>query len=119
MKRVTLCTCLVVGLTLAATPAMAEEIKTKAQFLEQIAGKKLVQKDNWVILSPDGTVRGEGPAKGPITGKWTWEGTYYCREITVDGTKFTRDCQAVTLSGNTVNFIHEKGKGISISWTVE
>ncbi len=119
MKRVTLCTCLAIGLTLGATPAMAEEINTKEQFLAQIAGKKLVQKDNWVILSPDGTVRGEGPAKGTISGNWTWEGTYYCREITVDGTSFPRDCQTVTLNGDTVNFIHEKGKGITISWRVE
>ena len=98
---------------------MAEQIKTKEQFLEQISGKKLVQKDSWVTLSPDGTVSGQGPAGGPISGKWVWEDSYYCREITIDGTAFPRDCQSVTRDGDTVNFIHNKGTGITISWKVE
>ncbi len=119
MKRIAFVTATLAGLVLATQTAMAEQIKTKAQFLEQIAGKKLVQNKNWVILSADGTVRGEGPAKGDITGKWDWEGTYYCREVTVDGTKFAHDCQSVTRNGKIVNFIHNKGKGITIAWEVE
>ncbi len=119
MKRIAFAAAILAGLVLATQPAMAEPITTKAQFLEQIAGKKLVQNRNWVILSADGTVRGEGPANGPITGKWNWEDTYYCRDVTVDGTAFPRDCQSVTRAGNTVSFIHNRGKGITIAWEIE
>ncbi|MEM9681913.1 MAG: hypothetical protein AAF942_01490 [Pseudomonadota bacterium] len=108
-----------VGLILGATSAMAEQIKTKKQFLGQVAGKKLVESDSWVVLSPDGTVSGQGPGNGKITGRWDWIDSYYCREITIDGEGFPRDCQTVTRDGKTVNFIHEMGKGITISWTIE
>ncbi|MDA7949252.1 MAG: hypothetical protein MPJ78_17460 [Hyphomicrobiaceae bacterium] len=119
MKRIVFITCLIAGLAPAATSAAAEEIKTKAQFVKQIAGKKLVQKDSWVVLSADGKVKGEGPAKGPIIGRWIWEGRYYCREITIDEVLFPRDCQVVTRNGDTVNFAHDQGKGITISWKIE
>lgn len=98
---------------------MAEEITTKAQFLEQIAGRKLVQEDSWVVLTADGKVNGQGPAKGEITGTWVWNETYYCRDITVDGVTFPHDCETVTRDGDTVTFTHEKGEGIEVSWTIE
>ena len=98
---------------------MSEHIKTKKQFLEQIAGKKLVEPDSWIVLAPDGTVSGQGPGTAEITGRWDWEDTYYCREITIDGERLLRDCQTVTRDGDTVNFIHEKGTSITISWMIE
>ena len=97
---------------------MAETITTKQAFLDKVAGRKLVQDDSWVVLSPAGTVEGEGPTGGKITGGWVWDDIYYCRNLTIDGTALEPDCQTVHLDGDTVTFTHEKGEGISISWTL-
>lgn len=119
MKNAALFACIIAALTMGATSAMAEEIKTKDEFLEQIGGRKLVQGDNWVMLTLDGKVEGQGPKKGKITGTWTWQGPYYCRDITIDGVTLPHDCQAVTKKGDTVTFTHKKGDGVSVSWTIK
>ncbi|WP_136659467.1 hypothetical protein [Nitratireductor sp. XY-223] len=117
--NIRLCACVIAGLTLAAAPALAEEITNKEQFLEMIAGKKLVEKNAWVVIARNGTVHGRGPKNGDIVGEWKWKGRYYCRDIIIDNETLPHDCQVVTVNGNSVAFTHNEGKGISVVWTVE
>lgn len=119
MKRTTLIIGGVAGLFLGGTQAMADQVKTRQQFIDEVAGKKLVQDDAWVIVSPDGTVEGAGPNGGKISGAWSWDDGFYCRDITINGVAEPRDCQRVVLDGNTVSFVHDKGEGISVDWTIE
>ncbi len=119
MKGLALIACAVAGLALATTSAPAEEIMSKNQFLEQIAGKKLVDKNSWVVLSPDGKVSGRGPGDGEIVGRWSWRDRFYCRDIVVDNVAWPRDCQVVTREGDSVAFTHKEGRGISEVWTIE
>ncbi|MCP4319380.1 MAG: hypothetical protein GY789_26180 [Hyphomicrobiales bacterium] len=119
MKKATLFACIIVGFVVGGTSAMAKEITTEKQFLEQIAGRNLAETDSWVIISPDGTVSGKGPNNGKIVGKWIWEGRYYCRDIVIDGVPLPRDCQTVSIKGDTVAFTHNKGDGISIVWAIQ
>ena len=109
----------ILATVVALKGALAEEITTKEQFLAEIVGKRLVQDDSWVIISPDGRVTGKGPGKGDIAGEWTWDQGYYCRKITIDDEPFPRNCQEVTLEGDVVSFIHDKGQGITVSWRLE
>jgi len=106
-------------ITLGTKTAMAYEITSKKQFLDEIAGRKLVQEDSWVIISPDGKVTGKGPGNGMIVGAWVWDDVYYCRKIVIDGEPLPRNCQVVTRDGDTVSFFHDKGAGIVISWHIE
>lgn len=119
VKNLALIAFAVAGLATAAAPALAEEILSKDQFLEQIAGKKLVDKNSWVLLSPDGKVSGRGPGDGEIVGHWTWSGRFYCRDIVIDNVAWPHDCQVVTREGDSVAFTHKEGAGISEVWTIE
>ena len=119
MKHLALIACAVADLALAAAPAPAEEIMSKNQFLEQIAGNKLVDKNSWMLLSPDGKVSGRGPGDGEIVGHWDWEGRYYCRDIVIDNVAWPRDCQVVTREGNSIAFTHKECAGIPEVWTIE
>ncbi len=102
-----------------ATPSLANEIDTKAKFLAEVAGRKLVEGKAWVIVAPGGSVEGQGPKGGKIEGHWDWDGKYYCREITIDGVHFPRDCQSVTRNGKDVGFTHKEGKGVTVNWRIE
>ena len=98
---------------------MTGQITNQKQFLEKVADRKLVQGSSWVIISATGSVNGEGPDEVPISGNWTWNETYYCRDISIDSVPLPHDCQTVTLDGNIVSFIHDKGRGITLSWVLE
>ncbi|MDP5217467.1 hypothetical protein Q5Y75_09585 [Ruegeria sp. 2205SS24-7] len=102
-----------------ATTASAGEIKKEKQFLEEVAGRKLVMGHSWVRIAPEGSVSGRGPKGGEITGNWQWDGRYYCRDITIDAVPLAQDCQTVSVRGNVVTFTHKKGKGVPVSWVIE
>ncbi len=119
MKYVTLFACIIVDLAFGETSALAEEITTEKQFLEQIVGNKLVETDSWVIISSNGKVHGQGPENGEIVGNWVWQEIYYCRDIVIDDEPLPHDCQTVSMDGDTVAFTHNKGEGISVAWTIE
>lgn len=101
------------------SPASAEDIESKTKFLEMVVGKKLVQDTTWVRILKDGMVEGKGPEAGDISGSWEWDGKYYCRDIVIDDVPLPRDCQAVSIIGDTVTFTHKDGSGISVSWKIE
>lgn len=104
---------------LAVTQASAEEIESKNKFLELVADKKLTQGETWVKILKDGVVEGKGPEAGKISGTWEWKGKYYCRDIVIDDVPLPHDCQAVSITGDSVTFAHKDGSGISVSWTIE
>ncbi len=64
---------------------MAKEITTQEDFLEHVAGRRLVLGDSWVIITPQGSVEGVGPDREAIAGTWSWSDTYYCRSIFIEG----------------------------------
>lgn len=49
---------------------MAADIVTKQAFLDQVAGRRLIQGDSWVIITPQGTVEAWDPTEilFPVTG---------------------------------------------------
>ncbi|MEO0980810.1 MAG: dihydrodipicolinate reductase, partial [Pseudomonadota bacterium] len=60
---------------------MARAITTQQDFLEHVAGRRLILEDSWVIITPQGGVEGVGPDRKAITGTWYWSDTYFCRSI--------------------------------------
>ncbi|WP_299476197.1 hypothetical protein [uncultured Roseibium sp.] len=97
---------------------MSKEITMQQEFLEQVAGKRLVNGDSWVVIAPGGTVYGVGPDQDEISGTWRWSDVYYCREILFGGKDLTEDHQTVRLDGDKVSFVHQRGEGETVSWTV-
>ncbi len=102
-----------------ATNVSAEVIENKEKFMNLIVSKKLVQGETWVTIHKDGTVEGKGPRGGSISGSWEWSDRYYCRDIVIVDQEMPRDCQVVSVEGNTVTFTHKDGAGVSVRWTIE
>ncbi|MEX0348784.1 MAG: hypothetical protein AB3N15_05110 [Paracoccaceae bacterium] len=119
MKRLALILTAFSLFSLSASAASAAEIRKKKQFIEEVAARKLVMGHSWVTIAPLGSVTGQGPKGGEITGNWRWDKRYYCRDITIDGVPLPPDCQSVSIRGNVVTFTHDKGKGVPVSWIIE
>jgi|GEM_PF-4379851 len=97
---------------------MAGNITTEQDFLEQVAGKRLVDGNSWVIINPDGTVEGVGPDQQPVSGSWSWSETFYRRSIHFDGKDLPEDLQVVSIDGDRVSFAHQRGAGETITWSI-
>ena len=97
---------------------MARDITTKQDFLDLVAGRRLVLGDSWVIIAPQGHIEGVGPDRKAVTGSWSWEGTFYRRTIFFDGKDLPEDWQTVAVDADKVAFVHDKGAGETVTWTI-
>ena len=84
-------------------------ITSEQEFRDQIAGKKLVNKNGYAIVHEDGTLSGEFKNKR-LTGTWSWEDQYYCRTVKLGEKDLGHDCQVIEVSGDTMTFKGKKGK---------
>ncbi|EEX08663.1 conserved hypothetical protein [Ruegeria lacuscaerulensis ITI-1157] len=98
--------------------ADAKELKKQSEFLEAVAGKKLVSGNTWLVITADGKIDGVGRNNAKIKGAWVWNRRFWCRNVVVGQNKFPEDCLMVKMDGNEVEFVRNKGKGDSIVYTI-
>ena len=101
------------ALMLAAGAALADgyaRVDSRAQFLSLVEGRELSRFGIALRVRPDGTIGGNGFGRD-VTGSWAWEDGYFCRTLAWPGTDLPRDCQLVELSGSTLRFTAERGRG--------
>ena len=116
-----LATCqLVSGVSSAAAPNEMR-ITTEQELREKVVGRRISNKDGYVIIHEDGTVTGAFGKGGEhkLTGTWAWEGQHYCRTLKVGATDYGLDCQVLEVSGDTLASTTEKGKGERSVWKLE
>jgi hypothetical protein len=115
MVRVTLALSLAAGLATAASAAEFVPVSDKSEFLDVLAGRELHIGLYSLALNvtPDGRIAGS--ALGwDITGTWSWQDGYFCREMDWSGTAIPFDCQLVELRGDTeMRFTVARGEGRS------
>jgi hypothetical protein len=113
------------GCTLAATalPALAndfEPVDDLAEFLSLVEGRELRLGLFGVALNvmPDGRI--DGTAMGdPVTGSWTWQDGFFCRELDWGGTPIPYNCQLVEVRGNgVIRFTVDQGAGDSAQFNL-
>ncbi|SEW45209.1 hypothetical protein SAMN04488515_3303 [Cognatiyoonia koreensis] len=105
---------------MSAAPAAAQDyrpVTDKAEFLSLLAGKNLSNRLYAVNLavSPDGTIAGTG-AGWDITGTWSWQDGFFCREMSWGGDPIPYNCQLVEVAGNDMRFTIDQGAGDSASF---
>lgn len=120
MKRTTAAAglCLALGMSATATRADAyQPIADKQTFLQVLGDKRLSNRLYAVNLkvTADGAIAGTG-AGWDITGTWSWEGGYFCREMTWGGDPIPYNCQLVETNGKDVRFTTDQGAGDSASF---
>ena len=111
------------ALLTAALPVGArayEAVTDEAAFLALIEGKNLSLRLFGVSLQvlPDGTILGEAQG-APITGTWTWEEGYFCREMLWGDEPIPYNCQLVEVRGDSrMRFTTDRGAGESAAFAL-
>lgn len=100
---------------LANVPATAmafERISERDQFVDTVSGKDLRIGLYALTLNvrDDGTITGRA-AGWDITGTWSWDDGYFCRDIDWSGTDIGYNCQLVEVEGNRIRFTVDQGAG--------
>ena len=75
-------------------------------------------KNGYFVIHEDGTLTGKFNNK-KLTGKWTWEGQFFCRTTKLGTRKSGRDCQVIVVDGDTLTGSRKKGKGKTFSWKLQ
>lgn len=108
-------------LALILTPAFAsafERVSDQQSFTSLIANKTLSNRLYGVTLnvSPTGSIAG-GAWGWDITGNWTWDNGFFCRDILWGGESIGYNCQLVEArNGNELRFTSDQGAGDKASF---
>ena len=109
MARVVLM-CLAVAMVAGSAVAETGRITSRDAFVQIVKDRALTTTGIRLNVSPDGRL--EGRAFGfAVTGSWSWQGGYFCREMKAGPREIPLDCQLVERLDNTLRFTAQKGKG--------
>ena len=106
--------------TSAPQPAQAQQFQTisnQSEFLGLVNGKILTVKSPFYLRNSIRlTVRRNGDIQGKalrfdLTGSWSWQGGYFCRQMDWEGTEIPFNCQQVQYDGDRVRFVSDRGAG--------
>jgi hypothetical protein len=107
-------------MTLGATAARAdfENITDIDAFVGLVDQATLTRFGTTVTVAPDGGISGRAFGS-PVTGSWSWESGYFCRDLTWGGSDLGYNCQQVAQDGQTLRFTSDKGAGRSADLTID
>ncbi|MCA1775513.1 MAG: dihydrodipicolinate reductase [Loktanella sp.] len=109
---------LALGLTCATTAAAADwqPVSDEGTFLSLLDGRQLtIRLYNLALnVTPNGQIAG-GALGWDITGTWSWEDGYFCREMEWGGDPIPYNCQLVEVDGDLLRFTTDQGAGDSAS----
>jgi len=105
---------LIAASALAVFPQIAaaelKKIDNKADFVKLVQGKTLSRPLVRLQVSPDGSINGRG-ATWDITGSWSWQNGYFCRDLNWGGDDMGYNCQEVRANGSEMRFTADQGAG--------
>ncbi len=95
-----------------ASTAGAEfaKIDNKAAFTQVVSGKTLTRPLVKLQVSPQGAISGKG-MRWDVTGQWTWQNGYFCRDLYWGGSDLGHNCQEVRINGDSIRFTSDRGRG--------
>lgn len=102
-------TCAAVLLPQAAA-AELKRVEKKSEFVQLVQGKTLSRPLVRLTVTPDGQISGRG-ATWDVTGSWTWQDGFFCRDLNWGGDDLGYNCQTVLANGSEVRFVADKGAG--------
>jgi len=100
------------AIALPSAAVAFDRISDRDAFMSAVAGKDLKIGLYGLTLNvqPDGTIVGK--AMGwDISGSWSWENGYFCRDMDWSGTSIEYNCQLVELDGDRIRFTVDQGAG--------
>ncbi|MEL6596684.1 MAG: dihydrodipicolinate reductase [Pseudomonadota bacterium] len=97
----------------AVAPATAQAFQTlteKSNFVQAVQDKELTRMGIGLDVTPDGKIIGRAFGRD-VTGNWTWQDGYFCRDLYWGKRDLGYNCQEVKLHGETIRFTSDKGTG--------
>jgi hypothetical protein len=111
------CATLAIAAPDAARAENFRPVESVDRFVSLTSGRELRRLGIRVQVLPQGQI--EGRAFGsPVTGAWTWEGGYFCRDLYWGGDDLGYNCQLVEENGDTLRFTTDRGDGIFADLTL-
>ena len=120
MRTAALAAALVVTAPLPAAANDFEPVTDRGEFLSIVEGRELRLGMFGVRLyvAGDGTIRGEAIGD-PVTGNWSWQDGYCCREMNWSGRAIPYNCQLVEAAATgKMRFTVDRGAGQSAEFTL-
>ncbi len=105
------------GTTAPDTSAEPVILTTEAAFRAAIVGKTMGFDGSTFTVNADNTVSGPWDGSG-ITGTWSWEDPYWCRDIAIGGVDRGSDCQIWAVSGSSATVTRDRGNGSSFTYSL-
>ena len=93
-------------------------IKDKNTFIAAVKDKTLKRPLIRLEVTEDGKITGRA-AMLSVTGQWTWENSYFCRDLFWGSQNLGYNCQQVSRSGKKIRFTSDKGEGDFADFTVK
>lgn len=103
---------IVLSTVFPAAAVAFERISNRDAFVAAVGGKDLKISLYGLTLNvnPNGTI--DGAAMGwEISGSWSWEDGYFCRDMDWSGRAIAYNCQLVELDGDRIKFTVDQGAG--------
>lgn len=100
---------------LVAGPVMADfqRIDQRDSFVSLVENRDLTRFGIHLKVTHDGKIRGRAFGQ-KVSGEWSWNGGFFCRDLFVnDDVLDSKNCQTVQVSGDTLRFTSDKGRGDS------
>lgn len=104
-----------------ANPVAAEEfsvVGSADRFVSLVNGRELRRLGIRLTVTAEGQIIGRAFG-APVTGEWTWQGGYFCRDLFWNGDDLGYNCQLVQESGDTLRFTSDQGAGMSADLTLQ
>lgn len=114
---------LALAVTLAPLAASAQDYRPvvgQPEFVALVDGHALTQRLFKVSLNvqADGQITGRALG-GDVTGSWTWQDGYFCREMIWGGDLIPHNCQTVEVGGDLLRFTADRGNGDSTALRIK
>ena len=105
---------LTMAFCLVAVAASADfaKINDERQFVQVINGKTLTRPLVKLEVDPTGGISGKG-MRWAVTGNWSWQNGYFCRDLDWGGTDLGYNCQEVRVNADRIRFTSDRGTGQS------
>lgn len=108
-------------LSIVGSPVLSQDyvpVADQATFMSLVDGKELHSRLYGVRLNVMDNGRIEGAAVGRgITGNWTWQNGFFCREMAWGERPIPYNCQLVEVrDGNQLRFTVDRGAGDSAAF---
>lgn len=111
LPRVSLIVAAAVALGLPQSAAAElKRIESKSEFMQIVQGKTLSRPLVRLTVDQNGDITGRG-VTWDVTGSWSWQDGFFCRDLNWGGDDLGYDCQEVRANGSEVRFTSDQGAG--------